>query len=181
MNASSETRIIPLSKKKILKMILISVVFIFIGSWMLIAHPQTSNPIINSPFVKYPSAVLSVVMGILGGYFFFQKLQDKRPALILSSEGITDNSSAISAGFIPWSDITEVTSIKVSGQKMVVIQVHNPEEYIQRQPSSFKQRIMRTNLTRFGTCIAFSPSTVDIKFEDLLSELQQRYINAQHA
>jgi uncharacterized protein YneF (UPF0154 family) len=172
---------IPLSKKKIIKMIVISLVFTCIGCWMLIAQPQSSNVILNSPFIKYPSAVLSVLMGILGGYFFFQKLQDNRPALILAPDGITDNSSAISAGFIPWSDITEVTSIKVSGQKMVVIQVHNPEDYIQRQASTFKQRIMRTNYTRFGTCIAFSPSTIDIKFEDLLTELQQRFSNSQHA
>ncbi len=171
---------IQVSKGKILRMILFSICFIGIGIWMIAYNPQTGNPIINSTAVKFTSAFLSVSLGILGFVFFMRKWMDKRPVLIFDKQGITDNSSAIAAGFIPWSDINHVSEKKVSGQYFVLIEVSNPETYIDRQSSTWKKKAMSTNWKRYGSPIFFSPNIMDISFSDLVKEIKLRLENNQH-
>ncbi len=162
------------SKKKLLRLLFYCLCFIAIGSWMLIAQPETSNRVFNQPIIKYAAAVLSVLMGGVGLIFFSMKLFSSLPAIQLDSLGITDNASAVSAGFISWNDITEIAPTTVSGQKFIRIQVVNPQEYISRQTHVFKKKVMRANLSKYGTPLFFSPNNLNSTFEDLLRELQLR-------
>lgn len=57
---------------------------------------------------------------------------------IISDQGIFDNSSGVSAGQILWKDIDGILVIKIHRQRMIILQVNNPQDYIEKQTSKFK-------------------------------------------
>ncbi|MBS4044304.1 MAG: hypothetical protein KGZ59_10850, partial [Chitinophagaceae bacterium] len=81
---------ISLSKAKLTKLLIFSVLFLLGGLWMIISNPQTSNPVFNNPVLKTIAFYGSTIMGLFGIYFFTKKLFDKEPGLILSEQGICD-------------------------------------------------------------------------------------------
>jgi hypothetical protein len=170
-----EARIIYPSRKKIFRLIIYSTIFICIGCWMLIFQPQTSNPVFNQPFIKYSAAILGLAMGFAGIIFFSKKLRDNNPVMELTDAGVTDYSSAVAAGFIPWSDIKKIEKVSVSGQKFLRIDVFNPQEYIDRQQHSYKRKLMQANWKRYGSPIFFSPLIMQITLPELIQELNSRF------
>ena len=57
---------IQLSKKKLVKHIIVSLLFMAGGLWMLITQPQTSNPVFNDPLIKNGAAILGILFGQIG-------------------------------------------------------------------------------------------------------------------
>ncbi|MES1199699.1 MAG: STM3941 family protein, partial [Pseudomonadota bacterium] len=76
--------------------------------------------------------IAAALLGALGAIFITRKLFDKRPGLVLSAEGIVDNSSGVAAGLIPWSDIEAFNVAEIRGNKFIVVLVKDPEKYLQR-------------------------------------------------
>lgn len=171
---------IPLSKSKLTKLLIASAIFLAAGLWILVAQPETGNPIFNAFIVKNTAGALGIVMGLPGIIFFTRKLADKRPGLIIDSMGVTDNSSSLSLGFIPWSDITSVESKIVqvsvaSKQKFVAIKLRNPEVYIDSQTSALKRKAMQVGLKHSDSPVNISANGLNIKYDYLLQLLQDNY------
>jgi hypothetical protein len=121
---------IPLSKGKLIKGLIGSIIFVLIGSWLLIYQPEIGNPIFDNPVVKYGASVASILFFGFGIIYFSIKITDKKPGIIIDDSGILDNSSAVSTGPIPWTDIERFSIVKVMKQEFLVIGVNNPEFYI---------------------------------------------------
>src|SRR5688572_7701312 len=100
----TDEKTIKLSRTKTALLILGSFAFVGLGLWMLSLDQSTieSHRRYNSPLFVYGVGTVAVIFfgacGILGVKKFFEN----KPGLVLSSAGIFDNSSAFSAGFIPW-------------------------------------------------------------------------------
>ncbi len=77
---------IPLSKTKLVKLLIFSVLFLLIGLWLAIKNPQTSNPIINSIIVKSIVAYGGIAMGVFGIYFFSKKVAASKPGVIMNGK-----------------------------------------------------------------------------------------------
>jgi hypothetical protein len=71
----------------------------------------------DNPFVKYGAAIAAILFFGFGIFYFLRKLIDKKPGLIIDDNGIIDNSSAVSVGLIPWSDIEHISTTNVMKQK----------------------------------------------------------------
>ncbi len=145
-----------------------------IGIWMLIKQPETSNPMFNNVFIKNAAAIIAVLFGPFGMYFFIKKMNDKRPALIINETGIIDNSSGVSSGLILWKDITEIKSEKIFRQKILMILLNNPEDYINRQENIMKRKAMSMNYSRYGSPISISTNAMDCNFDELKNILSER-------
>src|SRR5262245_19949122 len=113
-NETGERLLIALSKAKIVLLLMGSGVFVAAGLFLWANADQFSSPL-------YVEAVAIAAIGFFGlcGLFALFKLFDTTPGLILDAEGITDNSSAVSAGRIPWSDITGFTITSVQKQRFL--------------------------------------------------------------
>jgi len=159
---------VPISKNKLILMILGSIIFIALGFWLIIVRP----PVLF--FNKADSAPIDLIVGIAGILFFglcfvyiAKKLADNNPGLIINSDGITDNSSGVSAGLIPWKDINEITKETIANQDFLVIKVKNPEEYINRQTGLIKRKAMEMNYKSFGSPINISSNGLKCNFNEL--------------
>jgi hypothetical protein len=160
------------NKGKLARLLVISILFLCAGAWLAIKDPQTSNPLFNNVFVKAIGFYGSALMGLFGLIFFTKKLLDSKPAIILDEEGLTDNMSAISLGFILWADINYVSELSiqptaVSTQWFVVIVLKEPEAYIEREANPIKRMFLKLNNKNYGSPIHLSTNSLDIEHKAL--------------
>src|SRR5665647_1362036 len=99
---------IQLSKSKLTLLSLGSIIFVGLGVWFVTNPPKESIPFFSNPTVLFIVGLASILFFGLVGFFIFKKLFDNSPGLIISAEGVFDNSSGVSAGFVPWTDIVEI-------------------------------------------------------------------------
>ena len=185
MNPTDE-KIIELSKTKIALAILGTCAFVAIGIWMLsldeasIRSSRSFRLFWNNPMYVKALGVLAIVLFGLLALFFFKKLFDKKPGLIFSSSGIVDNASAVAAGFIPWSEVLGAHVFEVPQQKMLIIEVTDPQKYVDRG-NAVKRKINQANYQMCGSPISISANALKIDFAELHSlfdQYQQKYGNA---
>jgi hypothetical protein len=104
-----------------------------------------------------------------------KKLFDKKVGLVIDSNGITDNSSGTSVGYIPWKDIIGIEIFIIHGQKIIAILVNNPDEYISRQKNLFRQKTLEWNYNLCGSPISLSANTLICKHNELERILREQY------
>ncbi len=166
---------IPLSKTKLIMMLVGSIVFVAIGFWFVF-----SPPVINNVFWGDPTKLM--IIGFASILFFgivaialAKKLPDTKPGLILDKEYLFDNSGALSVGEIPWKDIEHISVMEVQKQKLLMVEVKNPEEYIERQPNFLKRKAMTMNYRMYGTPISITTNGLKIPFQELIDLLNKKY------
>lgn len=160
---------IPISKKKIIFLLGGGVILIAGGSW-LAADPENFIPnlfrITDPDFLRFWGIAGLVFLG-LALIFGITKLFDKRSGLIIDQDGITDNSNASSIGLIKWTDITGIRTEQVMSTKFFLIDVKNPEDYIENSNSSIQKKLLRANMNKYGTPLSVISSTLDYDFDRL--------------
>jgi hypothetical protein len=174
--SSLEEKVIELSKTKILLIVLGSLVFIAAGCWMVsldVAQIESQRRF-NSPLLVYGIGWIGIVFFGFCWLYGINKLFDRKPGLIFSSIGITDNSSGVSAGLIPWNEIAGFSIYEIHRQKMLVVLLKNPDKYIE-QGSVFKRTLNRTNYKMSGSPVAITSNSLKINFEELVNVSNQYF------
>lgn len=173
-------KVIELSKAKIILLILGAVAFVLLGAWFLTLDVQTieSQRRFNSPTLIYGIGAASIAFFGLCGLIGIMKLFDKSPGLVVSSDGIWDNSSGISAGIIPWAEVVGISEYRIQKQKFVSIHVQHPEKYV-NTGNAFKRMANKANLKMCGTPINISANSLKISYEELLKTINEYYSNSQ--
>ncbi|MCX7343521.1 MAG: hypothetical protein NT128_05205 [Proteobacteria bacterium] len=120
--------------------------------------------------------MLSILFSGSAAFFILKKLCDNSPGLIITEEGVTDNSSATSVGFIPWEDVIKIEEIKISHQKFINLVLRDPQTYIDKQKSAFKRRAMKMNYNMCGTPVSISANSLKCSYKELKAMLEQKFV-----
>ena len=173
MDSNDET-IIGLSKKKIALLLLGASAFVAIGIWMFSRDDASirSGRGMNDPMLVHALGLVAIVFFGIAGLVALKKLFDTKPALILNKSGIVDNASAVAAGFIPWSEVVGARIVDVQKQKMLVIDVRDPEKYLARG-NLVKQTLNKANYKMVGSPVSISANVLAIDFSELTSLFDQ--------
>lgn len=171
---TTEQIVIPLSKKKLILMLTGSIVFVILGLWFVLKPPTISNPIFGNHATIFIAGIASILFFGLCAVYLIIKLPDTKPGLIIDNIGLTDNSSGVSVGQILWSDIENIEVIEIHGQKLIMLQLINPQEYIDKQTSGFKRKMMQMNFNMYGTPLSISTNSLKIKSDELLKILSDK-------
>jgi hypothetical protein len=178
MESADET-IIELSRAKLVRVALASCAFVALGVWLLsfdmaeIQRGRSFGFLNNNPLLVYGVGLAAVVCFGGCGLYGLVKMFDKKPGLVLNSSGIVENASAVSAGFIPWSEVTGAGVREIQGQKMLMIGVRDPGKYIGRG-GALKRALNKANAKMGGSPVAISSVVLKIDFAELVS-LFNRY------
>ena len=112
------------------------------------------------------------VVGIMFILFFVpkfiygtRKMFDKSAGLIIDENGITDNSSAISAGLIKWDDIKEIKKKPTLTGKLL-IDTKNPGQYIDRK-KGIEKIFIKLKMKTKGTALSINTGYLDSGFNEL--------------
>jgi hypothetical protein len=158
---------IPLSKTKMMLTFFGSLLFVGLGLWFLTNPPKSTHWLFGNPTVIFITGIASVIFFGLVAVTIFRKFSDKKPGLIINKQGITDNSSGVSAGLIPWTDIQEITISQVMNQKFLMFIVKNPEFYLDKVTNPLKRNAMKMNYKTYGSPISISANALQTNFDDL--------------
>ena len=178
-----EQIIIPLGKTKLYLLVFGALAFFALGALFVTYANEMHLHFQNNPGWKliFRDPRIFIVIGVVAMAFFglcavisFNKLFDNKPGLIINSEGITDNASGVAAGLIPWSDIEEIKTIEIEHQKIMMLIVKNPEDYLDRVENPFKRKMMELNHQRYGSPVAISAITLKTDFKKLHELLKQK-------
>jgi hypothetical protein len=159
---------IPLSKKKLALMLIGSLAFVALGLWLVFNPPIGGRYGHCTPIVAFITGGILIIFSAPIFIFIAKKLYDNKPGLIIDNIGITDNSNGVSAGLIVWSDIEKIYDVQINKQKIIIIEVKNPQEYIDKQLSYLKRKLMLFGLNMYGTPLSITSNTLQIKHDELM-------------
>lgn len=158
---------IPLSKQKLVLLLISAIAFVSIGIWFVAKPESFKNGLLGNPTIVLSIGILSIAVFGLVAFVMVKKLKDNAPGLIIDKTGITDNSTGVPAGHIPWSDIKEIKTNKVLAQKFLVIIVNKPEKYINRQTNGAAKKGVEANHKITGSPVNIPSSTLKCNFDEL--------------
>lgn len=166
---------IPLSKNKIALLFLLTLLFVFLGIWFASNPEKFITGIIEKPNFIRIAGIVSVVFFGSCSAFIGKKLLDKKAGLIIDKNGITDNSNATSVGLIQWTDITGIREIQEYSQKFIILDVSNPDHYIDLKKNSIGKMATKANHATYGSPISITANSLKIDYKELKSLLEQQY------
>ena len=165
---------IQFSKTKMTMTFLGSLAFVGLGLWFLLNPPKSNHWLFGNPTFIFVAGLASVLFFGLVAITIFRKFSDKKAGLIISRQGITDNSSGVSAGLIPWTDIKEIKVSQMMNQKFLMIIVSNPQDYLDKVTNPLKRNAMKMNYKTYGSPISISSNALHTNFDDLERLLVQK-------
>src|SRR5690554_173781 len=157
-----------ISNKKTYLLMVAGISFVII-SILFIFFPHTFRSfLMNNIFVIR-------IVGIVGlsffGYAIITMIKkvflDRNLGIIINEDGITDNSSYAGVGLIKWKDIKTIRKNKVASTEFLLIDLKNPEEYITKNKSKIKQKLLNISYKSYGTPISISSNFIDCDFNVL--------------
>jgi hypothetical protein len=165
---------IPLSKKKITLILIGSIVFVVLGVWFVMEPDKFSRGPLRNPTVVTIVGIAAIVFFGICALYALRKLPDNKPGLIMDESGLTDNSSAVSAGHIRWADINDLSVITIQKQKFILLHVNNPQDYIDRQRGSLKRKMMQLNFKLYGSPLTLNTNGLKVTFDELHKLITER-------
>lgn len=157
---------VPLSKTKMGFIILGCLLFVILGVFMLLNAEEMQTRKFSPIWLMGFGAIAVVFFGGIC-IAVIKKIFDKKPGLKIDEKGIWDNSSGVSVGLVEWIDIVGVRKISVSGTRFLLIDVRNPEKYLDNIKGRLKKQAMKANNRKYGTPISISSNGLSIKFKNL--------------
>ncbi len=172
MDSNTPTEVvIPLSKGKVVLLLLSAVAFIAVSIWIWsIADDQTRY----NPLYMKAVAVAGVSFSGLCAIYGCFKVFDTRPGLIIDEQGIVDNSSAVAAGRIFWNEVLALNVSEIAGQRFITIVIADPQKLVGR--GNFFGRMLNTASTKMtGSPINISSISLGLKFDELVQALTMAF------
>lgn len=164
---------IPISKTKLLLMILCCVAFVVASIGILWYFGGFES--LTASFYKIVAVIGILFFGGVG-FFCLRKLFDFRPGLIIDSTGIIDNSSGVAMGRIYWDDIIDIGVAEVQKQKFVLVYLRNPQDYINAQTGVARARVLKHTFNHYDTPVSIASNTLKISFTDLHNLILSHFI-----
>ena len=171
----SEEVVVPASRTKTLVLLILAIGFVALGFWFLSLDPKAIEPQhrYNNPVFIYGLAWVTVVFFGLGIVAAVWRLFSTKPGLVLNSEGVKIFAIGQDT-FLPWRDISGLSTFEVHRTRLLVLNLNDPEKYIE-SVGKVRRSLARANLKLCGSPIAVSSGTVALTFVEL-RELFAKYI-----
>ncbi len=166
---------IPFNKNKQKVLFIVNSACALFGIWLIVIQPKSLNTVFDTPSEMYGGLGTWILFWGVCAYFVGTKLFDSSPGLIISNEGFTDNTTAISAGFVPWKDVSEIQESIIQEQKSICVIVKNPQDYIDRQTNALKRKTLEINYKKLGVIIRIYSLGLKSSYQEVKELLDKRF------
>lgn len=168
-----QTTTIAVNKTKTLRNLVMAVLLLLLGI-LFVLKPFLFIRSDDPGVIKIIGYICTALSGI-GIIVFVQKLRDKKEVLVIDEDGVLDHSSGIAAGRIWWKDVKNIRVEQVAGQPFIMLEVKNPQVYLQQQLNPVKKRAMELNFQLYKTPVGISAQFLNIGSEQLLPLLEAAF------
>lgn len=111
-----------------------------------------------------------IICGPLTAIMFY-RLFIMKSGLTINMDGIMNNTSMGSCGFINWNNITKINKEKGDYPMCIVIHVNSPEEFIKSQSNIFKRRTAADNYRTYCSPAVINTNFLKCDYDELYSFL----------
>jgi hypothetical protein len=146
---------------------IICLVFVIIGVFLTAASFSETG---GEAWKLRIAGIASVLFFGLVFVYWIKTLVHRKPTLIISEEGINDQSTYIAAGLIKWEEIADIDFVQFSGQTFLGIYTHDPELIINRS-SAFKRMLNKMNKGLLDTQVNIPVKILDCSMEELIETI----------
>ncbi len=127
----------------------------------------------NPLFIKI-AGIASVLFFGLGIYVSIKQLIKNKLMLIIDENGINVNPQKNE--YIKWNDIEGFADLKINSVKIIIIQINNAEEYIEKESNKLRKKLMKFNLENYGSPYNISVATMNTNYNQLYKILNENLI-----
>ena len=166
---------IPLSKTKILLLLIGVTVFVVLGTLFIMNPEQFKSPIFRNPETIRIAGIAAVAFFGLCLVFIARKLFDNKVGLTIDQNGITDNSNVTSVGLIEWADIIDIRTVQVASTKILMLATDKPDKYIERAKNGISKRAMKANHKMYGSPLSIISNSLKINYDDLERMIREEF------
>lgn len=122
-----------------------------------------------------PTVVVATYIGVpffgFGFLYLTFRLVVRKPALVVSDEGILDNASAVGAGLIRWDEVKDIRATSFGAERMLVI-VPKDEAAILARQNLVKRLVMRMNKSLSGYIVCIPGNILPMPCDELRDEIK---------
>lgn len=161
-------------KAKLIALLVFALVFAGLGVFLVLLPQMKESMSLMKRYFCYFAGAAAILFFGLAFISVLRKMLSTSFGLTITDEGITDNSSASSLGFIPWKMITGVRETMMNHRRILCVMIHAPEQLIEIQKSSAKRFVLNQNFRLTGTPFIITTSTLDCDFDMLKRALEHR-------
>lgn len=165
---------IALNKSRFFALSIASLCFVAAGMVMIIFSVSSGKTHQVEKITIAVVGIISILFFGFAGIAIARKIKDPSPGFIIDENGITDNASSISCGFIPWKNIIQFRSFNMANQQFIVVILNNPDELIERHTKSISKFAARKNFQLSGSPVNISAKSLKCSHDELLILLQNR-------
>ncbi|HLZ86149.1 MAG TPA: STM3941 family protein, partial [Puia sp.] len=115
--------IIPFSKGKLSRLLLLAVGCILLGIVFVIIQSHEPGVFLTLPILAALIGAFLLLVAFLLGTIYFRQILKNGPGLVIDITGFTDYSSSLAAGYIPWTDVKAIKTITLPKDKQKYISV----------------------------------------------------------
>ncbi len=163
------------SKKKSILMLIGSIIFIALGIWMLINANNFTGWKARNPILTQGIGVISIIFFGFGIFVGIKRLIKTELALIIDSKGLNVNPKKSLSEYIEWKDILGFREIKIKSTRIIIIRVKNPDQWIEKEKSFFRRKLMQFNLNYYDSPFNISAAGLDIRYKELKDKLNSYF------
>ncbi|MCD0467421.1 STM3941 family protein [Flavobacterium sp. ENC] len=168
------------SKKKSFLLLIGSFLFVVGGIWMFMNAENLTGFRTRSPILVKGIGIISVLFFGVGFYLSIKQLVKNKLFLIIDKSGINVSPNKNPSNLIKWNNIEGFSELKIQNQKMVLINVNNPDYWIENEKNQIRKKIIQFNFNNYGSPFLLSAISMQINHEQLvklLNESADRYKN----
>ena len=161
------------SKKKSYLALIACGVFIFFSIELLLTQNKFSIYIFKNEYFIRLFGLLGLIFFGVTVYKIIIRLKSNNITLIIDNVGILD--SSINTTYINWSDIKSIRIKSVMSTKLLLIDVINPDFYLNHSVDKASLNIMKSNSKVYNTPIVLSSNFWNCSFDELESLVKNEY------
>lgn len=126
-------------------------------------------------FLNWIIRIICVAAAIVFTYrtiMFIIKILSSKPLLIVDENGVTDNTTPLSLGFVEWADVRGIYLEGQVGTHTIEIDIENEEKYISKL-SQRKQAVLYNGVYSDCATISIDLGLTEEDCQDLVGRMQQ--------
>ncbi len=149
----------------------ISIIFVVTGVLIFVA---TLNEAGGEGLLFKTIGIIAIVFFGLCLIYYINVLIKRKPALIVSEEGIFDDSSFIGAGLVRWEEIEALDFVNFSGQLFLGIKTYDPNLIVNRS-NGVKRTLNKLNKGLVEAQVNIPVKILACSIDELVEEIQKRW------
>lgn len=168
------------SKKKSFLLLIGSLLFVIGGIWMFMNAENLTAFRSRNPFFIKGIGIISVLFFGFGLYLSIKQLVKNKLFVIIDKNGVNVNPKKNLSEFISWKNIEGFSELKIQSQKMVLINLNNPDYWIEKENNRMRKRLIQFNIDTYGSPFVLSAISMQISPAELVKILNENFEKYKH-